>query len=210
MSAFKQSKEYLAENPASWTELFLHACCGPCAEAPVLDLMEAGIKPTLYYFNPNIYPLEEWRRRHQAIEQLAELRGLDLIAEQASREDLNLGLSGLPKQCQYCYQVRLKQAALRAKELGFKAFSTSLLVSPYQNRDYLLQLGREAAAEYDLEFFAVDWRPLFRLGQKLAMEHGLYRQKYCACYYSLASSKWKDKIYRELEDFAGGPIAIAE
>lgn len=205
-SPFIHTIEYLKSQPrvseileAEGGKLLLHGCCGPCAEAPILDLMEAGLCPSLYYYNPNIFPKEEWQRRREAIEQLARLRNLDLLVEEGDREKLKLGLPNLPQKCFVCYQQRLFQAAKRAKELGYKVFSTSLLVSPYQNREQLIKLGCQAAAENGLDFLAIDWRPIFRLGQNLAKEHGLYRQRFCACYYSLSQSKWKDQILADLD-----------
>ena len=182
----------------SGQKLFLHACCGPCAEAPILDLLEAGLQPTLYYYNPIIYPLAEWERRREAIAKLASLRNIELQVAEGDREALGLGIAGLPKQCAYCYQVRLQEAACRAREQGYACFTTSLLVSPYQNRELIIKTGTACAAREGITFLPVDWRPLYRLGQNLAREHGLYRQRFCACFFSLEESKWKDQILEEL------------
>ena len=85
---------------------------------------------------------------------------------------------------QYCYRIRLEQAAKYAKENGYDAFTTTLLVSPYQDHETLQKVGEEMAEKYDIEFLYRDFRPGFREGQNEARELGLYMQKYCGCVFS--------------------------
>jgi predicted adenine nucleotide alpha hydrolase (AANH) superfamily ATPase len=86
--------------------------------------------------------------------------------------------------CGYCYRIRLARTAALARERGFDAFSTTLLISPYQNHELLAQAARDAAKEYDIEFLYRDFRPRFREGQAEARRLGLYMQKYCGCIFS--------------------------
>jgi predicted adenine nucleotide alpha hydrolase (AANH) superfamily ATPase len=87
--------------------------------------------------------------------------------------------------CHKCYTLRLEKAAKYAVENGFDAFTTSLLVSPYQKHDLIKELGDHYASEYGVEFIYRDFRPGFRQGQQMAKDMGLYRQKYCGCILSL-------------------------
>lgn len=179
-------------------KILLHTCCGPCAEYPVQELLAADYAPTLYYFNPNIQPQVEWQRRYESLQKFSEITDLPLIAEGSSEIGrwLEIESSGIDR-CRYCYETRLEKAAQFAHSHGFPVFTTTLLVSPYQQRDLIIEAGRKLAAKYGLEFLAADWRPGYRQGQQMAREHGLYRQRYCGCIISLGESSFKDKIKKE-------------
>lgn len=174
--------------------LLVHACCGPCATYPTEELLEQGVKPLLYYYNPNIHPQKEWQRRYLSLRQLAKLRELLLIYDESYREAEWLAKGPGPERCLFCYQERLEHTAEKARDLGLKYFTTSLLISPYQNREAIVAAGEAAAEKYGRLFWAADWREHFRQGQNEARDLGLYRQKYCGCIYSLRDSKFYDKI----------------
>ena len=87
-----------------------------------------------------------------------------------------------------------------AKENGYQSFSTSLLVSPYQNHEAIIEAAKRAAEKYAVRFDYTDWRPNFRAGQNMAREDGLYRQKYCGCIFSLEDSEFKEKIIRSFPE----------
>jgi predicted adenine nucleotide alpha hydrolase (AANH) superfamily ATPase len=89
-----------------------------------------------------------------------------------------------PARCAFCYKLRLEKAAAYAAANGYEAFSTTLLISPYQNHDFIRENGEKLAAQYHLEFLYRDFRPHFREGQKLAKEREYYMQKYCGCIFS--------------------------
>ena len=128
------------------TRLLLHACCGPCAEYPVATLHLEDLRPDLYYFNPNIHPAAEWKRRFESLKQLAEKQGLTLLSEGKSEPEIWFDLQsngGGDGRCSFCYRLRLEQTAKKAAELGYDAFTTTLLVSPYQDYDCLLEIGRD-------------------------------------------------------------------
>lgn len=86
--------------------------------------------------------------------------------------------------CAYCYQVRMEETARYAAEHGFDSFTTSLLISPYQNHEAICAVARAMGGEYGVEFLYRDFRPLFREGQQFARDHGFYMQKYCGCVFS--------------------------
>ena len=90
----------------------------------------------------------------------------------------------MENRCATCYSLRLFASAAFAKENGFDSFTTSLLISPYQNFEQILQTGRLAGDQYGVRFLERDFRPLFREGQQRAREKGFYMQKYCGCIFS--------------------------
>lgn len=181
--------------------LLLHSCCAPCSAWPLENLLERGIVPQLYFYNPNIHPLAEWQRRYESMIDFAAHHELTLHVSREWDESVWRKLGRSEKRCRFCYGIRMKHAAAKAAELGLGCFTSSLLVSPYQNRELILQAGRTAARMYGVEFLEEDWRERFRYGQQLAKEEGLYRQKYCACCISLEDSEFREKITRRQEAF---------
>lgn len=167
-------------------ELLLHTCCGPCATYSTEFLQEQGYAPTMYYYNPNIHPYKEWERRKESLAEFASRKGLPLILgeEYELSTFLQRTVPHEKERCGICYRMRLEKTARQAKAMGFPAFGTTLLISPYQNRDLICQIGGELAAAYQLLFCDLDLRPGFRRSQQLAREYGLYRQGYCGCIFS--------------------------
>ncbi len=86
--------------------------------------------------------------------------------------------------CEKCYRMRLEQTAKYASENGFDSFTTTLLISPYQNHGLICNVAREYAELYNIEFLYRDFRPYFREGQDIAREKAFYMQKYCGCIFS--------------------------
>jgi predicted adenine nucleotide alpha hydrolase (AANH) superfamily ATPase len=169
-------------------KLLMHMCCAPCSVFPLAQLQEEGIVPDGVFFNPNIHPAEEFQRRRENVEKLAGIKGLKISYFDDFRQDVWESFDGTgDARCTMCYAVRLEKAAELAAEGGYDAFTTSLLVSPYQKHDLIKQLGEKFAEKAGVKFFYRDFRPGFRQGQQEAKELGLYRQKYCGCIISYNS-----------------------
>lgn len=163
-------------------KLLLHICCGPCACYPVETLQEEGIDFTGYYFNPNIHPLEEFERRRENLQVLSALKGFPVFYSDAFDQPRWENFSGeIADRCRMCYEIRFEEVARKAAEEGYEAFSTTLLVSPYQRHEMIIEICEAMAVKYGIKFYYQDWRPGFRKGQAMAKEYGLYRQKYCGC-----------------------------
>lgn len=156
------------------SKILLHNCCGPCTTYVLKDLREAGHEVTGFFYNPNIRPVAEYERRLLTMEHFATAVGFKVIYEPV-RQNTE------PGRCANCYSERLRRTALKAKELGFDAFTTTLLISPYQQHDLLADLGHRIGLETGVQFFYRDFRSGFRESQRLAREMKLYRQKYCGC-----------------------------
>ena len=168
-------------------KLLLHTCCAPCSVYCIDELKSENIEPTVYWYNPNIHPYQEYKARRNCLKEYVESINIDAIFEEdyGLKEFCKNVVDDLDNRCvNYCYKVRLEQTAKYAKENGYDAFSTTLLVSPYQNHEALKDLGEELAKKYGIEFVYRDFRIGFREGQAKARELGLYMQKYCGCVFS--------------------------
>ena len=181
--------------------LLLHACCGPCAEYPARTLLAEGFKLRGFFYNPNIHPLAENDRRRKNLLILAESLGFPVDVDPACDESTWRTMEA-PARCRMCYSVRLHAAAKHAAAIGFPMFTTSLLISPYQDHEALKEIGEAAALAHGVRFLYRDFRPHFREGQQQARADGLYRQKYCGCINSLEESSFREKILQDLSDLS--------
>ena len=187
-------------------KLLLHSCCGPCTVYPYDVIKDTDNELTLFYYNPNIHPKEEYLRRKAAIEEFASIYSIPLLIPSpdmsgltsSEREELWRNTSE-EKRCSMCYDTRLKAVAEYAAYNGYDAFSTTLLVSIYQDHDKIIKISKKYAEKYGVEFYYHDFREGFRAGQKKAREMGMYRQKYCGCIVSLDKSPFRDKIIFSLK-----------
>ncbi len=173
-------------------KLLLHTCCAPCSVYCIDTLREEGIEPIVYWYNPNIHPYMEYKARRDCLKEYTKSIGIEAIFEEEyGLDDFCKNVVGdLQNRCKnYCYRVRLEQAAKYAKDNGYDAFSTTLLVSIYQNHDAIIEIANEMAEKYGVEFLYRDFRVGFREGQAKARELELYMQKYCGCVFSEEMSK---------------------
>ena len=173
-------------------KLLKHTCCAPCSVYCIDSLREEGIEPTLYWFNPNIHPYMEYKARRDTLKEYAQSINVEAIFEEnyGLEEFCKNVIEDLNNRCQnYCYRVRLEKTAKYAKENGYDAITTTLLVSPYQKHEILKKQAEEIAKKYGLNFLYRDFRVGFREGQAKARELGLYMQKYCGCIFSEEMSK---------------------
>ncbi len=193
-------------------KLLLHTCCAPCLEYPHQVLSKDKIDFNGYFYNPNIQPEWEYRRRKHTLQEFIELKKIPIHYSVPSEDLTQLDTSSFEKKwtsfhpderCRKCYRIRLEQTARFAKANGFDAFSSTLLGSIYQNHTLLCEIGSEVSVRFNIDFYKRDFREGFRIGQNLAREQGLYRQKFCGCIISLNQSSLKRKIYASMpiEDF---------
>ena len=167
-------------------KILLHTCCGPCSIFPTMRLADEGHEFSLYYFNPNIHPYKEFKRRLNTLREYALLKKYTLIVDKNyPLEECVRGMLDEPTvRCAYCYRVRLEKTAIYAKENGFEAFSTSLLVSPYQKHDLIKLIAEEIAAKVGIPFYYEDYRNGYQEGVDVSKELEMYRQPYCGCVFS--------------------------
>lgn len=184
----------------TWDKLLLHVCCAPCAEFPLEVLKRYGGLEVALFANPNIHPQLEYDRRKSYAEALMAANDLPMIEVGNSEEERWRSFPQKSKcaHCRACYPIRMDLAARTAKEHGADAYTTTLAVSPYQDHELLLAAGEQAAKRHGVTFIPFDFRPGFRIGQRMARAHQIYRQKYCGCIYSLGESDYSEKIARDL------------
>ncbi|MFH1191512.1 MAG: epoxyqueuosine reductase QueH [Candidatus Omnitrophota bacterium] len=170
-------------------DILLHICCGPCLIYPFRRLKDQGFNVRGFYFNPNICPVSEYYRRLEALKVLSQEFSLAVEYPEHKESDFFQAVNApgaLSQRCAICWSLRLQKTALWAKKNGFKVFSTTLLVSPYQNHGLLKQLGHQIGQEIGIDFYYEDFRLGFKQAQLEAKNKGIYRQKYCGCSYSEA------------------------
>jgi predicted adenine nucleotide alpha hydrolase (AANH) superfamily ATPase len=149
-------------------------------------MREQGHGVTSYWYNPNVHPFMEHKRRLDAMRQLSELIDLPLIEADGYEmiEYLRALVGHEAERCSTCYRMRLEQTAKVAKENDFDAFTTTLLISPYQDHEKIVEIASNIAKDVGVTFYYEDFRPGFREGQRISKEMGLYLQPYCGCIYS--------------------------
>jgi predicted adenine nucleotide alpha hydrolase (AANH) superfamily ATPase len=169
-------------------KILLHSCCGPCFMGAICDPGLSDFEIIGYYYNPNIQPKEEYEKRLNYFKKASFGKLTRIITEEYDRGKHLLAVKGFEKdpgtRCLLCYKLRLTKTAKLAKKEGIDTFSTTLLVSPYQNHDALKKIGEEVACSHGLNFYYQDMRPYFRTGQDDAKKCDIYRQKYCGCLFS--------------------------
>ncbi len=197
--------------PEGCRQVLLHACCAPCSSAIVEWLMAHEIEPVIYYFNPNIYPQEEYEIRKNESKRHAESLGIRWIDDDRSEglpvtgygkahEAWRCAVTGLEnepergKRCERCFYVRLLATARKAQELGIPFFATTLASSRWKNLEQINAAGQAAALKANsqepkakVQFWAQNWRKdgLQERRNALLKEYDFYNQLYCGCEFSM-------------------------
>ncbi len=185
-----------AQTPPS---LLLHSCCAPCS-SHCLSVLASLAKVTVLYFNPNIFPAEEYEKRKSEQmrfikEAYPQVKVCDCDYDHALFLAAVKGLEGEKEggaRCTECFRLRLTAAARAAKTLGCDMFATTLTVSPHKNAPLINETGREIQAREGVEFLPSDFKKKegYKHSILLSRRYSLYRQNYCGCEFSLA----KDNI----------------
>jgi predicted adenine nucleotide alpha hydrolase (AANH) superfamily ATPase len=167
-------------------KLLMHICCGNCALYPLKHFEEKNIQVHGLWFNPNIHPEKEYRKRRDAVKILQTRWGLEVeyAGHYAVEPFLERIASHDGDRCEACYTMRLDETARAAKTMGADGFTTSLLVSPFQKFSVLIETGREIERKHAIRFHDEDLRAGWDEGRALSREMGLYRQYYCGCIFS--------------------------
>lgn len=174
------------------SRLLLHICCAPCASWAAKCLM-SDYEVTLFFYNPNIWPQEEWSKRLAAAKKLANIYNLPLIIDDSGIEDWLIMASPFShepergQRCRLCYEWRLRQTAHWADQNSCSYFATSLTVSPYKDQAAINRAGQLVARTVDANYLPTNFQENdgYRHSLELSKQYGLYRQKYCGCKFSL-------------------------
>jgi len=168
-------------------KLLLHTCCAPCMIHPVEKLRQEGFEVKGLFYNPNVHPLTEYNNRKHSVEHYSQKIGLEVIYPDYEPTEYFRAVHMMEERlqrCPICWYQRLKVTAQLAKEKGFTHFSSTLMVSPYQDIELIHKIGNDLAKIEVVEFYFEDFRPGFRKAHDEAKAQGLYCQKYCGCIYS--------------------------
>ncbi len=167
-------------------KILLHICCAPCAIYPLKTLREEGHDVVGLFFNPNIQPYSEYKKRLDTLTEYADMVGLKLIfSDDYPMEDfLRNVVFREENRCRYCYHTRLSYAAAVAKRGKFDGFTTTLLYSKLQDNDMIESQGKSVAKEKGVAFYCRNFREGWKEGIDISKALGMYRQQYCGCIYS--------------------------
>lgn len=196
----KELDKLLEKEEVRGKRLFLHSCCAPCSSY-VLEYLRQFFKITVFYYNPNITQESEYRKRVEEQKRLiAEYNrqetgfSIDYRDGDYNTDSFFTAVQGLEKcpeggeRCFACYELRLKETALRAKEEQYDFFATTLTISPLKNAAKLNEIGERLAKEYQVAWLPSDFKKKngYKRSIELSAEYDLYRQDYCGCAFSKA------------------------
>ena len=174
--------------------VLLHSCCAPCSAAIIEWLLATGIRPALFYFNPNIYPQEEYNIRKAELTRYALSQNIEVIDGDYRHEDWLQYVAGWEHEpergarCLACFKMRMLATAGLAYQRGYERFATTLASSRWKSLEQIAQAGHWAAAQYDgVEFWEKNWRKggLSERRRELLNINGFYNQQYCGCEFSM-------------------------
>ena len=203
--------------PADCDRLLLHACCAPCSSAIVEWLLANGVCPTIFYYNPNIWPREEYNIRKEESKRHAESLGVQWIDGDYDHDEWLQGVCGLEgepergRRCEQCFLLRLTAAAKKAQELGIPYFATTLASSRWKNLEQINRAGfaaeqainiKHQTSDFSLHFWPQNWRKggLQERRNQLLKEYGFYNQQYCGCEFSSRQSLTKPLLRQQMRD----------
>ena len=192
------------ESKSRVPRLLLHSCCAPCSSY-VLEYLSDYFEITVFYYNPNISPAEEYEKRaaeqQHLIRELPAKHPIHLVVGAYEPERfyaVSRGLEQVPEggeRCFRCFRLRLEEAAKMAAEGGFDYFATTLTISPLKNAQKLNEIGEELSELYKVEHLPSDFKKKngYKRSIELSHEYGLYRQNYCGCVFSKREQEEKMK-----------------
>ena len=176
--------------------LLLHSCCAPCSSY-VLEYLSRYFKITVFYYNPNIYPEEEFYKRRSEqerfISELPAENTIGFICTEHMSDEFYKAVKGLEhireggERCFACYRLRLEASAAAARDMGADFFTTTLSISPMKNAQKLNEIGGELAEKYNVKYLFSDFKKRngYKRSTELSREYGIYRQNYCGCVFSM-------------------------
>lgn len=189
--------------------LLLHSCCGPCSTY-VLEYLSRFFDISVFYYNPNIYPADEFFKRAEEQKRListmfpdGSVRFIEGIFDDDRFYNTVKGLENVPEggeRCFKCFRLRLEEAAKKASENGFEYFTTTLSISPHKNAQALNEIGGEIANKYGIKYLFSDFKKRngYKRSCELSSEYGIYRQDYCGCIFSKRETEQRRAAKQEV------------
>ena len=187
IDTYDKYKKFINSNIDNKIKVLIHACCS----SEVLEELKQHCDITIYYYNPNTYPYEEYLKRYEEFKKLPfdylvineeynNKEFFDVVEEYKEYKEGSI-------RCYKCYELRLRQTAKKAKELGFDYFTTTLSISPYKHSKWINEICEKLSDEYGINFLYSDFKKNdgYKKSIVLSKEYDLYRQEYCGCIYSI-------------------------
>ena len=194
------------ETPNGESSLLLHSCCAPCAGEIMEAVAASEIKTTVYFYNPNIHPIQEYELRKEENKRYCQKLGFDFIDADYDKDNWFKRIQGLENEpergerCTKCFDMRFERSALYAHENNFFLFATTLGISRWKDLDQVNNSGLRAADRYSgLNFWDFNWRKAGGSPRmiEISKREEFYQQEYCGCVYSLRdTNKWRKENNR--------------
>ena len=187
-------KKFSIETPDGSDKVLLHTCCAPCSSAIIECMIQHGIRPTIFYYNPNIYPLEEDNIRKEECSRHAKSLGLGIVDWEWGHDNWRCMVKGMENEperggrCLKCFKIRLLETAKYAHENGFSLITTTLASSRWKSLEQIEEAGNFACSNYDdVSYWAQNWRKGGLSDRRIAIikEYNFYNQRYCGCEFSM-------------------------
>ncbi len=195
------------ELPENTHKLLLHSCCAPCVGELMERFLESDIDYTIFFYNPNIHPLQEYEIRKQENIRFAEKHNIPFIDGDYDRDEWFSRAKGMENEpergirCTMCFDMRFERSALYAYEHGFDVFTSSLGISRWKNMEQINDSGLRAAAHYPgMVYWTYNWRKEGGSQRmiEISKREEFYQQEYCGCVYSLRdTNRWRLQNDRE-------------
>ena len=203
----KNYERPVIQKPGNENSLLLHSCCAPCAGEIMEAVAASDIDTTVYFYNPNIHPIEEYEIRKEENKRYCDKLGFKFIDADYDKDNWFERIKGLEDEpergarCTQCFDMRFERSALYAHENNFKVFATTLGISRWKNMDQINDSGKRAAQRYKtVEYWDFNWRKDGGSSRmiEISKEENFYQQEYCGCVYSLRdTNRWRKKNNRD-------------
>ena len=182
----------IVENFSEKKKILLHSCCGPCSSA-VIERLKQYFDITIFYYNPNIYPKQEFEKRFLNQQKVVKSYGVSCVCPTYDEHEYLSQVKGMEseieggKRCDKCFELRLLQTAIYAKQHNFDYFGTTLTVSSHKNAEHINQIGQQIQDKLNINFLFSDFKKHdgYKRSIILSNQLGLYRQNYCGCRFSI-------------------------
>ena len=210
--------------PNGEKKLLLHSCCAPCAGEVMEALVTSDIDTTIFFYNPNIHPIEEYEIRKNENIRFAQKLGMPIIDADYDRDEWferTKGQENEPERgerCSTCFDMRFERTAKYASDNGFDLISSTLGISRWKDMDQINASGAISSAPYDIPYWNFNWRKKGGSSRmlELSKREGFYQQEYCGCVYSLRDtnrwrvSKGREKIERGVKFYQEAKLEVSQ
>ena len=210
--------------PNGEKKLLLHSCCAPCAGEVMEALAASDIDTTIFFYNPNIHPIEEYEIRKDENIRFAQKLGIPIIDADYDRDDWferTMGQENVPERgesCSSCFDMRFERTAQYASDNDFDLISSTLGISRWKDMDQINASGARSSAPYNIHYWDFNWRKKGGSSRmlELSKREGFYQQEYCGCVYSLRdtnhwrASKGREKIKRGVKFYHEEKLEVSQ